>query len=332
MAGANGGSAPFLVSGGGIGGLIAAYALARQGFPVRPFEQSAEFREVGAGIQLGPNVFRVLEKIGLKEAVLAAPHLAPAQEMRDALTGKLIVRIPLEEDFFQRFGEPYAVTHRADIHGTFLKACQNSNLVTLETSRRVDSFEDTGKDVTVTLENGQKAEGRALIGCDGMWSKIRERIVGDGKPRVSGHIAYRAVLKREDVPKDLWRAGGGVWGGPRTDVGAYPLRRGELYNLVAVFHSDHSQEGWNAEGSKDLLWKHFQNQRPEVLRMLERLETWRLWWLCEREPVKDWTKGPVTLLGDAAHPMLQYLAQGACMATEDAGVPREAPGQKPQAN
>ena len=317
MAGTNG-SAPILISGGGIGGLITAYALARQGFPVRLFEQSPEFREVGAGIQLGPNIFRVLEKIGLKDAVLADAHRPPAQEMRDALTGKLIVRIPLEEAFFQRFGEPYAVTHRADIHGTFLKACQNSNLVTLETSRRVDSFEDTGKGVTVTLEDGQKAEGRALIGCDGMWSKIRERIVGDGKPRVSGHIAYRAVLKREDVPKDLWRPEVVLWAGPRTHLVHYPLRRGELYNLVAVFHSDHYEEGWNAEGSKDLLWQHFKGQRPEVLRMLERIETWRMWVLCDREPVKNWTLGRVTLLGDAAHPMLQYLAQGACMATEDA--------------
>jgi len=317
MAGTNG-SAPILISGGGIGGLITAYALARQGFPVRLFEQSPEFREVGAGIQLGPNIFRVLEKIGLKDAVLADAHRPPAQEMRDALTGKLIVRIPLEEAFFQRFGEPYAVTHRADIHGTFLKACQNSNLVTLETSRRVDSFEDTGKGVTVTLEDGQKAEGRALIGCDGMWSKIRERIVGDGKPRVSGHIAYRAVLKREDVPKDLWRPEVVLWAGPRTHLVHYPLRRGELYNLVAVFHSDHYEEGWNAEGSKDVLWQHFKGQRPEVLRMLERIETWRMWVLCDREPVKNWTLGRVTLLGDAAHPMLQYLAQGACMATEDA--------------
>jgi salicylate hydroxylase len=317
MAGTNG-SAPILISGGGIGGLITGYALARQGFPVRLFEQSPEFREVGAGIQLGPNIFRVLEKIGLKDAVLADAHRPPAQEMRDALTGKLIVRIPLEEAFFQRFGEPYAVTHRADIHGTFLKACQNSNLVTLETSRRVDSFEDTGKGVAVTLEDGQKAEGRALIGCDGMWSKIRERIVGDGKPRVSGHIAYRAVLKREDVPKDLWRPEVVLWAGPRTHLVHYPLRRGELYNLVAVFHSDHYEEGWNAEGSKDLLWQHFKGQRPEVLRMLERIETWRMWVLCDREPVKNWTLGRVTLLGDAAHPMLQYLAQGACMATEDA--------------
>ena len=144
MASTNGGASPFLISGGGIGGLVCAYALAQKGFPVRVFEQSSEFREVGAGIQLGPNIFRVLEKIGLKDAMLADAHLPPAQEMRDALTGKLITRIPLGDQFAKRFGQPYAVTHRADIHGTFLKACQDSNLITLETSRRVDGFKDHG--------------------------------------------------------------------------------------------------------------------------------------------------------------------------------------------
>ena len=314
------GSEPILISGGGIGGQITAFSHAHRGFPVRMFEQSAEFKEVGAGIQLGPNIFRMLEKVGLKDAVLADAHVPPAQEMRDALTGKLITRIPLGGTFEARFGQPYAVTHRADIHATFLKACQSTSLIQLETSRRVDGFTDHGDHVTVTLNTGEAARGRALIACDGMWSKIRERIVGDGQPRVSGHIAYRGVLRKEDVPADLWRPDVMLWAGPRTHFVHYPLRRGELYNLVAVFHSDHYEEGWDAEGSKDVMWQHFKMQVPEVLRMLERINTWRMWVLCDREPVKDWTKGNVTLLGDAAHPMLQYLAQGACMATEDAVV------------
>ncbi|MGC1464304.1 MAG: 3-hydroxybenzoate 6-monooxygenase [Pseudolabrys sp.] len=312
------GSAPILVAGGGIGGLATAYALALKGFPVRVLEQSPEFREVGAGIQLGPNVFRALERLGLKEAVLADAHKPPAQEMRDALTGELIVNIPLGDGFEKKFRQPYAVSHRADILDTYLKACRGNNLITLENNRHVDSYDDTGDGVTVRLKDGERVTGRALIGCDGMWSAIRERIVGDGKPRVSGHIAYRAVLKREDVPADLWRPDVVLWAGPRTHFVHYPLRRGELYNLVAVFHSDHYEEGWNAEGSKDLLWQHFKGERPEVLRMLERIDTWRMWVLCDREPVKTWTAGRVALLGDAAHPMLQYLAQGACMATEDA--------------
>src|SRR5471032_2708031 len=329
MARTNGGSAPFLISGGGIGGLVTAYALARQGIPVRLFEQSPEFREVGAGIQLGPNIFRVLEKIGLKDAILADAHRPPAQEMRDAVTGKLITRVPLDGTFTERFGQPYAVTHRHDIHAAFLKACQSSNLISLETSRRVDGYEDHGDRISITLENDERVEGRALIACDGMWSKIRDRIVGDGEPRVSGHIAYRAVLKREQVPKDLWRPDVVLWAGPRCHFVHYPLRRGELYNLVAVFHSDHYEEGWNAEGSKDLLWKHFQGLRPEVLRLLELIDTWRMWVLCDREPVKNWSKGHTTLLGDAAHPMLQYLAQGACMATEDAVILAEKVAETP---
>jgi salicylate hydroxylase len=312
------GSRPYIVAGGGIGGLVTAYALARHGFPVRVLEQSAEFREVGAGIQLGPNIFSALERIGLKDAVLADAHIPTGMEMRDALTGKLITRMPLGDDTIKRFKQPYAVTHRADIHGVFLRACQGSNLVTLENGRQVEGYEDHGDHISVTLADGESAEGRALIGCDGMWSQIRGRMVGDGKPRVSGHIAYRAVLKHADVPPDLWRPDVVLWAGPRTHFVHYPLRRGELYNLVAVFHSDHYEEGWNAEGSKELLWQHFAGQRPEVLRMLERIDTWRMWVLCDREPVKNWTKGRVTLLGDAAHPMLQYLAQGACMATEDA--------------
>jgi salicylate hydroxylase len=330
MAASNGKSAPFLISGGGIGGLITAYALAKKGYPVRLFEQATEFGEVGAGIQLGPNIFRVLEKVGLKDAILADAHIPPAQEMRNAVTGALITNIPLGKEFIDRFGgQPYAVTHRADIHGTFLKACQGSDLITLETSRRVENYDDTGDGVTVTLNNGEAVEGRALIAADGMWSKIRERIVGDGRPRVSGHIAYRAVLKHAEVPKDLWRPDVVLWAGPRTHFVHYPLRRGELYNLVAVFHSDHYEEGWDAEGSKELLWKHFQGQVPEVLRMLELINTWRMWVLCDREPVKNWSQGNVTLLGDAAHPMLQYLAQGACMATEDAIVLADKVAEQP---
>jgi 2-polyprenyl-6-methoxyphenol hydroxylase-like FAD-dependent oxidoreductase len=318
MAKSNGQELPFLVAGGGIGGLVTAYALATKGFPVRVFEQASEIRELGAGIQLGPNIFRALERIGLKADMLSDAWKPNVLEMRDALTGEEITTVPLGEPFMARFKQPYAVTHRADIHGVYLRACQSSNLITLETSRRVEDFIDHGDSVTVRLENGEDARGRALIGCDGMWSRVREKIVGDGKPRVSGHIAYRAVLKRDEVPDDLWRPDVVLWAGPKTHFVHYPLRRGQLYNLVAVFHSDRYVEGWNAEGAKDELWARFKGQRPEVMRLLERIETWRMWVLCDREPIKEWSRGRVTLLGDAAHPMLQYLAQGACMATEDA--------------
>jgi 2-polyprenyl-6-methoxyphenol hydroxylase-like FAD-dependent oxidoreductase len=311
---------PILVAGGGIGGLAAAYALSLKGFQVRVLEQSHEFREVGAGIQLAPNIFAAAERIGLKDALLADAWQPPAMEMRCALSGERVTRIPLGEGMAQRFGQPYAVSHRADIHGVFHQACRSSPLIALETNRRVEDFRESNDGVTAILQDGEHLQGRALIGCDGMWSKTREKIIGDGAPDVSGHIAFRAVLKREEVPEDLWQPDVILWAGPRTHLVHYPLRRGTLYNLVAVFHSDRYVEGWNAEADAGELWQHFRGQRPEVLRMLERIETWRMWVLCDREPVKNWSQGRATLLGDAAHPMLQYLAQGACQATEDAVV------------
>ena len=318
MAKANGQDLPFLVAGGGIGGLVAAYALARKGFPVRVFEQAPEFKELGAGIQLGPNIFQAIERIGLKASMLDDAWVPPALEMRDAMTGEPITSVPLGEPFVKRFGQPYAVTHRADIHGVYLRACQGNNLVSLENNRKVEDFTDHGDAVSLRLETGEEVRGRAVIGCDGMWSRIRGKIIGDGAPRISGHIAYRAVLPRDQVPDDLWRPEVVLWAGPKTHFVHYPLRRGTLYNLVAVFHSDRYVEGWNTEGDPEELWKRFKGHRPEVLQLLDRIETWRMWVLCDREPVKGWSKGRVTLLGDAAHPMLQYLAQGACMASEDA--------------
>lgn len=318
MAQSKAGSLPFLVVGGGIGGLATAVALSRMGLPVHVLEQTGEFREIGAGIQLGPNVLRALDRLGLKQAVLAHVWRPGALEMRCALSGELVTRVPLGAPFEAHFKEVYAVTHRADLLAPILEAAKASPLVRLETGRQVVEFEETGSLVRARLADGATLEGRALIGADGLWSSVRQYVVGDGRPLVSGHIAFRAVLERGEVPDDLWRPDVVLWAGPRTHLVHYPLRRGELFNLVAVFHSSRYEEGWNAEGSAAELLIHFKGQRPEVLRLLEKIETWRMWVLCDREPVKEWSKGRVTLLGDAAHPMLQYLAQGANMAIEDA--------------
>jgi salicylate hydroxylase len=309
---------PFLVAGGGIGGLAAALALARKGYPVRVFEQASAFKEIGAGIQLGPNVFRMFAALGLTDAVLASAVLPDRLMMMDAVSGEEITRLPLGADFRARFRHPYGVIHRADLHEAFLTACRREPLVALETNRAVADFEDDGRQVTLSFRDGATATGRALIGADGLWSTIRARIVGDGAPRVSGHIAYRAVLPIEEVPEDLVSDSVVLWAGPRTHLVHYKLRRGELFNLVAVFHSDRYVEGWNTEGDRDELMNRFAGTRPQVQRLLDKIETWRMWVLCDREPIRHWSRGRVTLLGDAAHPMLQYLAQGACMATEDA--------------
>jgi salicylate hydroxylase len=315
---------PLIVAGGGIGGLAAALVLAQDGHAVTVLEQAASFGEIGAGIQLGPNIFRMFDYLGLTEAVNRVAFFPPGLGMNDVRSGEKIVRVTLGDMARATYGFPYGVIYRADLHQIFLSACAAQPNVTLRTSAKVESFEQSVHSVTVHLPGGESLQAAALIGADGLWSKIREVVVGDGKPRVSGHIAYRAVLRREDVPAHLWSDDVLLWGGEKTHLVHYPLRRGELFNLVAVFHSNKYDEGWNTFGDTAELNDRFANACPQVLALLGKIETWKMWVLCDREPVKNWTDQRVTLLGDAAHPMLQYLAQGAGQAIEDAVVLREA--------
>jgi 3-hydroxybenzoate 6-monooxygenase len=309
---------PIIIAGGGIGGFAAALALSRKGRAVTLIEQAAEFGEVGAGIQIGPNVFKMFEVLGLTDAILDTAVLPGFLIMRDALSGSEIVRLPVgSEAFRKRYRYPYGVIYRPDLHNALIDACKAEPLVTTHTSQTVTGFEDTGRGVRVHTTDEQVHEGAALIGADGLWSKVRAAIVGDGGPRVSGHIAYRAVLKTEEVPDHIRQDNVVLWAGPKTHLVHYPLHRGDIYNLVAVFHSDRYEEGWDSYGDPDELRKRFAGEHADVLTMLGKIESWRMWVLCDREPVKNWSKGRATLLGDAAHPMLQYLAQGACMAIED---------------
>ncbi len=321
---------PILISGGGIGGLAAAMVLAQDGHTVTVLEQASVLGEIGAGIQLGPNIFRMFDYLGLTEVINKVVFFPTGLGMNDVRTGEKVVRVPLGDMVRATYGFPYGVIYRPDLHQIFLDACKAQTNVTLRTSARVDSFAQTADGVTVTLgtgevhEKGETLHGSALIGADGLWSKIRAVVVGDGKPRVSGHIAYRAVLKREDVPTHLWSDDVVLWGGEKTHLVHYPLRRGELFNLVAVFHSNKYDEGWNSFGDTAELTERFAAACPQVKELLAKIEIWMMWVLCDREPVKNWTDRRVTLLGDAAHPMLQYLAQGAGQAIEDAVVLREA--------
>ncbi|MDP2065526.1 MAG: 3-hydroxybenzoate 6-monooxygenase [Burkholderiaceae bacterium] len=317
-------SLPILVAGGGIGGLAAASVLARDGHAVTVLEQAPEFGEIGAGIQLGPNIFKMFDYLGITEAVNQVAYFPPGLGMMDVRTGERVVRVPLGDVSRAAYGFPYGVIYRADLHDVFLAQCRALPNVTLRTRAKLASFTQDDHGVMVTLEGGETLAGAALIGADGLWSRVREAVVGDGKPRVSGHIAYRAVLKREDVPAHLWDDDVTLWGGEKTHLVTYPLRRGELFNLVAVFHSNKYDEGWNTFGDTAELDERFAHAVPRVKELLGKIETWKMWVLCDREPVKNWTDRRVTLLGDAAHPMLQYLAQGAGQAIEDAVVLREA--------
>ena len=311
---------PIIVAGGGIGGLAAALALARKGFSVHVLESSDGFREVGAGIQLGPNVFRIFERFELTAAINATAVFPGNLVMRDGLSGEEVTRIPLGEGFRARFKYPYAVIHRPDLLQAILDAVRLRPEVRLSTSVKVIGFEEQAGRVVVRAESGARYEGAALIGADGLWSKVRAQLLGEGKPRVSGHIAYRAVMPTPEVPAHLRSNDVVIWAGPKTHLVHYPLRRGELYNLVVVFHSNRYEEGWDTYGDPEELRERFRGQRPEVLEFMGMVNAWKMWVLCDRDPISQWSRGRVTLLGDAAHPMLQYLAQGGCMAIEDAAV------------
>ncbi len=264
----------------------------------------------------------MFEHLGLTQAIERVSVHPDNLVMMDALTGEEVVRMPVGGDAFRaRFGGYlYGVIHRGDLHQVILEACRKESRITLLENRKVLRHEDAGDRVVLHFDGGAREEGCALIGADGLWSATRQQLLNDGKPRVSGHIAYRAVLKREEVPDDLWQNNVVLWAGPKTHLVHYPLRRGELYNLVAVFHSDKYEEGWDVFGDTEELNRKFEHERPEVQRLLAKITAWKMWALCDREPVRGWSRGRVALLGDAAHPLLQYLAQGANMAIEDAVV------------
>lgn len=307
-----------IIVGGGIGGLSAAIALAQIGKTVCVLEQSPEFAEIGAGIQLGPNVYRMFERLGILDAVNAISAFPDTLMMRDSITGKVVVELAAGEKFKEHFGFPYAVIHRADLHNVLLQKCNENVNIDLRVNAEVVDIEEAQNGVTAITSAGLHIKGEALIGADGIWSKLRQRIVGDGDARVSGHIAYRAVLPVADMPEELRWNSMCLWGGEKTHLVQYPLRRGELFNLVAVFHSDKFSQGWDDFGDPEELDLRFADKCEAVRSLLGKIENWRMWVLCDREPARHWSKGRVTLLGDAAHPMLQYLAQGANMAMEDA--------------
>jgi 2-polyprenyl-6-methoxyphenol hydroxylase-like FAD-dependent oxidoreductase len=311
-------SDPVLIAGGGIGGLAAALALAQKGRAVHLLEQAADFKEVGAGIQLGPNIFRMFEVLGLTDAVSRFAVFPENLIMLDSMSGAEVTRIPLGAGFRDKFTHPYALIYRPDLLNVLLDACRKSDLITLDNGQKVVGVDDTATGVTVRTEGGRSIAGAALIGADGLWSTVRQLVVGDGKPTVAGHITYRAVLPTTEVPEHLRRWSMTFWAGEKVHLVIYPLRGGDLFNLVAVFHSDRYAEGWDSYGDPTELHERFANTCEPVRTLLGKIESWRMWVLCDRPPIKDWSRGRITLLGDAAHPMLQYLAQGACMALEDA--------------
>jgi len=301
-----------IVVGGGIGGLSAACALSRQGLAVRVLERSGEFGEVGAGIQIAPNCTRILDAYG-PLGVLPA-----AMVMRDALDGTELTRLDLR-DLERRYGSPYMVIHRSDLHGLFLRACQQAG-VDLRTSQHVVAYSSTPGGGRVELADGTVAEAPLVIAADGLHS-IARRLLVDDEPVNSAYVAYRGT-----IPIAIAAANGAaldsvvVYIGPRCHFVQYPLRGGELFNQVAVFESARARAGQQDWGTPDELDAAFAGACASIRRGLPHLWRDRWWRMFDRDPISRWVHGNIALLGDAAHPPLQYIAQGAIMAIEDGWV------------
>ena len=307
-----------LISGGGIGGLAAALGLANNGFDVVVLEQASALGEIGAGIQIGPNAFHAMDRLGVGQATRSRAVYIDRLVLMDALSDELVCAIPLDEPFRQRFGNPYAVIHRADLHGVLVDACRANQNVALRTSARVISYQQDGAAVTVSLASGETIKGDALIGADGLRSAIRAQMLHDGAPVVSGHTTFRSVIPTDQMPEELrWNAAT-LWAGPKCHIVHYPLQGWKVFNLVATVHSGATEAVAGEPVATELVRRSFAHVAERPQRIIHAAGNWKQWVLCDREPQECWTEGRVALLGDAAHPMLQYMAQGACMALEDA--------------
>ncbi|GAA1936216.1 3-hydroxybenzoate 6-hydroxylase [Microbacterium aoyamense] len=303
-----------LIVGGGIGGLATAVALRRAGVAVTLVEKADEFGEVGAGLQLGPNATRILFGWGLESAIREVAVFPENLIARDALTNEELTRIPLDDAFVGRYGAPYCVIHRTDLHSLLLAEARRLG-ADLHVATEIVSVDTSAG--TARTADGRTYSGDVVIGADGLRSSLRDRLVGD-VPVNSGYVAYRGTIAVEDtgpISDDVV-----VWMAPHGHLVQYPLRRGELLNNVLVFRSDAFARGEEEYGGADELEERFGDCHPVVRRALDFVGKQRRWPLYDRVPTDDWSQGRVVLMGDAAHPMLQYLAQGCCQALEDASA------------
>lgn len=323
-----------VIAGAGIGGLTAAIALARRGFRVSVIEQAEHLQEIGAGIQLSPNASRVLIELGLRERL--QPLIVVPEELKvwNAHSGLLLASARLGHEAEQRYGAPYWVIHRGDLHAVLREAAAGMPLISLQLGMRVEDFAVHSKGLTVAGTKGKEpaeAHGSVLIGADGLWSALRGRLGHRQQPRFARHVAWRALVPADEVSASLREAHVNLWLGRSAHVVHYPVRGGRLINVVAIRREDWRERGWNepAEGGDILarfapaLW---QASTRELIAAAER---WQKWALHDCAPLQRWGTGPVTLLGDAAHPMLPYLAQGAAMAVEDAAVLAQSLARRP---
>ena len=320
-----------LVVGGGIGGLATALALGRAGLAVQVLEQASAFGEVGAGLQLGPNAVRVLADWGLTDALHACAAFPEALQVRDAQSGSGLGRLSLGAQVRARHGQSYATLHRADLHALLLHAVRQWPRVTLALDARVAGYTESADGVRVTTESDTVLDARALIGADGLWSRVRSQLLGAQPVRASGHLAYRGMVCSADLPAASRAPLVTAWLGSKLHVVHYPVRRGEWFNIVVVVQGVLGQGHGGAVGADPQSWTHAAHAddlrrtlgpaHADLLQMVDAVPQWTLWPLNDRPPITgphDHARGRVALLGDAAHPLRPYLAQGAAMALEDA--------------
>jgi 3-hydroxybenzoate 6-monooxygenase len=309
---------PVAVAGGGIGGLACALALARRGFACLVLEQAREFGEAGVGLQVAPNALHVLDALGVGERAKKDAFFIERMVMSDGISGEEILNIECGAAFQARFGNRYAVAHRADIHGALLEGCREQPLIELRTQARVTEFEHTPGGVQVRLATGERFDACALVGADGVHSVVRKKLVNDGDPLPSGAMIYRAIIPAEDMPPEARHPYPLMWVGPGTHVIYYPVRDWKVFNFGATIVTGATEVDEETPALPEEVLPLFAHNCEEPTRVIRVPKSFRRYLIRHRNPVSPWSAGAVTLLGDAAHPMVQYIAQGAAMALEDA--------------
>lgn len=311
---------PFLIAGGGIGGLAAALGLARQGRPVRLFEQAAGFEEIGAGLQMSPNGVRALKALGAWDAVEPSCVIPSEIHVRDGLSNALLQRIRLGKPFEERFGAPYRVCHRADLLAGLLTAAKRNFAIELNTGKRAATLAETGEAATLSFADGSSARGTAVVAADGIRSALRAAVAGEVPPAPRGVILYRGLMPLNRVPPEIEADCVTLWLCPGAHVVHYPVSNWRNFNVVVAVDGALPDAGWKTPAHSGEVAKRLPGTCEELALLLAAPASWVRWPGTDLPPLPQWTKGRVALLGDAAHATLPFLAQGAVMALEDAVV------------
>jgi salicylate hydroxylase len=310
-----------VVIGGGIGGLTAALALLRQGLEVEVHEQSSELKEVGAGVQIGANGTRVLHALGLAKPLERSQVIPCGKEARLWNTGQSWKTLDLGAISVERYGSPHIMMHRGDLHAVLVDAIRAIKPDVVQLGQRCVALTQNSECVEVRFEGGRTAKAGLVIGADGIHSKVRRALFGEGSPQFTGCVAWRGLVPMHRLPRHLARNTATSWLGPAGHVLHYPVRRGELMNFIAfVERTDWRVESWTVAGTIAELANDFLGWHADVHDIIRHIDVPYKWALWVRPPMERWSVGRVTLLGDACHPTLPFLGQGAVMAIEDAYV------------